>query len=88
MGSEEQACWTQQNIQSPSFTPSVALVTWHQAENGGPHWSQGSWRSCVGPCVFAFALLDLAGTRTAVLDETACLSDVHPAVLTQRLAAV
>lgn len=42
----------------------------------------------MGPCVFGFALLDFAGTRAAVLDETACLSDVHPTVLTQCLATV
>lgn len=54
----------------------------------GPHWSQGSWGSYGGPCRFCFALLDLAGSRAAVPDETACLGDVHPAVLAQRLAAV
>lgn len=42
----------------------------------------------MGPRVFRFALLAFAGTRAAVLGEAPCLSDVHPAVLAQSLAAV
>lgn len=43
--------------------------------------SHGSWRLHV-------ALLALAGSRAAVLAEASRLGDVHPAVLTQRLATV
>lgn len=42
----------------------------------------------MGPCVFRLAVLEFAGPRAAVLEETACLRDVHATVLTQRLATV
>lgn len=53
-----------------------------------PHLSGGPWGRCVGPWLFQMALLVLAGSRAAVLTEASCLGYVHPAVLTQGLAAV